>query len=137
MAEQCRWQFDPNPDSVALARGAVAEFALMCGFYGRVAEDIKLAVGEACNNAIEHGAPTKKFAISCSYADDELVVCVQDHGQGFIVREPDPARELLQPRGLGIFIMRSLMDNVVYEHKPGNGMQVTLEKRKVRAAARA
>ena len=136
MAEQCTWQFAPNSDSVALARSAVAEFAVTCGFYRQVAEDIKLAVGEACNNAVEHGAPNKPFAITCSYADDALVVNVADQGQGFDLRPAAAQRDLMQSRGLGIFLMRTLMDHVDYRLKPGDGMQVTLEKRKVRTAQR-
>jgi serine/threonine-protein kinase RsbW len=137
MAERCTWQFAPNSDSVALARSAVAEFAVTCGFYRQIAEDIKLAVGEACNNAVEHGAPNKPFAITCSYADDALIVDVDDQGQGFELRPAtSQQRDLMQSRGLGIFLMRKLMDRVDCQLKPGDGMQVTLEKRKVRAAQR-
>jgi serine/threonine-protein kinase RsbW len=137
MAEHYRWQFKANPDSVALARSAVAEFAVSCGFYRDVAEDIKLAVGEACNNAVEHGGSGKDFHISCGYDANALVISIEDHGRGFEFKLPDPNREMLQSRGLGIFLMRKLMDSVAYRRKPGDGMLVTLEKHKIPMRAMA
>jgi len=137
MPEHYNWKFKANPDSVALARSAVAEFAISCGFYRDVAEDIKLAVGEACNNAVEHAGSERDFNVICGYDKDALVVSIEDHGRGFEFKPPDPNRELLQSRGLGIFLMRKLMDSVAYTHKPGDGMQVTLEKYKVPQRAMA
>ncbi|MDQ6825505.1 MAG: ATP-binding protein [Candidatus Eremiobacteraeota bacterium] len=137
MPENYKWKFKANPDSVALARSAVAEFAISCGFYREVAEDIKLAVGEACNNAVEHAGCEKDFNVSCGYDEDALVVSIEDHGQGFEFKPPDPNRELLQSRGLGIFLMRKLMDSVSYRRKPGDGTQVILEKHKIPARGMA
>src|SRR5579872_4283153 len=105
-ADRHCWRFKPTPDSVARARGAVAEFAVQCGFYRQIAEDIRLAVGEACNNAVEHGRPAHDILVECFFENDALTVSVEDQGGGFVPQPSPPDRELMQTRGLGIFLMR-------------------------------
>lgn len=133
-SEQSRWTFKPNADCVARARSATAEFALMCGFYRQVAEDIRLAVGEACNNAVEHAGSAQEIVVECSYSDETLTVSVQDHGRGFAVPPSATLRDLWQTRGLGIFLMRALMDRVEFVQEPNDGIVVTLQKQKLRDA---
>src|SRR5271166_4259038 len=47
--------FSGNRRNVPLARNAIASFARICGFSHDEVEDIRLASGEALNNAVEHG----------------------------------------------------------------------------------
>ncbi len=116
--------------SVAEARHAATDFASRCGFSLSDICDIALAVGEACNNAAEHGHVEKgNFSVGCSFDGLDLTVQISDGGRGF-----DPSgkgeRAIDDPnvRGLGIFIMRSLMDEVRYETANG-GTTVELIKR--------
>ena len=84
-------------------------------------DDLKLAVSEACTNAIEaHDAAgsQERVLVRCKAGDDTLEVCVEDRGHGFDpgqlpdhppVTDPD---RLKFERGLGIPLIRALVDEV-------------------------
>ncbi len=103
--------------AVNQARRHVSSFAEQCGLRPSEISDITLAVGEACNNAAEHGHVAHgRFSVHCSFNGRSFVVQVQDSGGGF---ELAGKGERMEPdqrgmRGLGIFIMRSLMDDISY-----------------------
>ena len=87
-------------------------------------DDLKLAVSEACTNAIEaHNdvAVDERVLVRCAEAEDRLEVSIQDRGQGFdpetLPEHPpvtDPER-LNFERGLGIPLIRTLVDEVAFE----------------------
>lgn len=98
-------------------------------------QDIKTAVGEACDNAIEHGKSDKGVDIHYHLFPDELRIEVIDYGPGF-----DPAGKGEEPpdvfseRGRGIFLMKYLMDRVEIYSKPGDGtMMILAIKRSVKS----
>ena len=87
-------------------------------------DDLKLAVSEACTNAIEaHGAASldDRIVVRCWEGDDRLEVRVEDRGEGFdpqaLPEHPpvtDPDR-LNFERGLGIPLIKTLVDEVQFE----------------------
>lgn len=100
-------------------------------------DDLKLAVSEACTNAIEaHDAAgsAERVLVRCQAGTDALEVCVEDRGQGFDPSDlpdhppvTDPDR-LKFERGLGIPLIRALVDEV--EFRPtGAGTSVRLVMR--------
>jgi len=104
--------------SVTEARHDVVGFAAACGATPDEICDIALGVGEACNNAAEHGhVDGGYFSIKCRCGNGRLVVEVCDEGKGFLLagKGEDVDPEIRGVRGLGIFLMRSLMDDVAYE----------------------
>jgi serine/threonine-protein kinase RsbW len=115
--------------NVALARRGVAGFAGSCGFSENEIADIRLAAGEALSNAVEHGhsAQSAGFTVECRFDGNELSIEIRDSGRGFCA--PDN-HESVEPdhrgRGFGIFLMRRLMDDVVFA---GNGTVVRLVRR--------
>ncbi|MBM4161670.1 MAG: ATP-binding protein [Ignavibacteria bacterium] len=86
---------------------------------------------EAVNNGILHGNksdPRKLVHVLVVLEKDCLILRVKDEGKGFRVDEiPDPLEEknLLKTDGRGIFLMRSLMDKVVF-HITDDGTIVEL-----------
>jgi len=106
--------------SVSKARREVTSFARSCRLLSCDINDIALATGEACNNAAEHGHVSGgHFSVFCSYEHGEFAVEVADEGCGF---DPIGKGECIDPdrlgiRGLGIFIMKSLMDDVCFTMK--------------------
>lgn len=76
---------------------------------------------EAVNNAITHGNkldPNKKIIIQCIANKKILTVRVKDEGKGFdseILPDPREEKNLLKESGRGVFLMRSLMDKVVFK----------------------
>lgn len=98
------------------------------------ASNLNVVLTEAMANAIKHaneGEPDTFVKICISISDKELSVKVYDSGQGFDLNDiPFPVldSEYLNDTGRGIFIIRSLMDSVVYRKVVGGNV---LEMRKV------
>jgi serine/threonine-protein kinase RsbW len=98
-------------------------------------DSIAIAVTEAVNNAIIHGNkqdPKKKVYLNISVGNNTLKVIVKDEGKGFNPENlPDPLdpENLLKESGRGIFILKSLMDEVSFEFSK-NGTILTLTKHK-------
>lgn len=96
---------------------------------------IDLAVREAVANAVRHGNqgdPDKRVEVAMEYADGEVVVRVDDEGEGFDparVVDPRTPENLLRPDGRGIFYIESCMDAVDWAHRDGGGTRITLRKR--------
>ncbi len=114
---------------VGVARLAVAGIASRLQFSIEDIEDLKLAVAEACTNCIQHASGGDSVAITCRMFPDKIIVKVEDSGGGVSVGELAPKR-LGEPRvgGLGVFLIRSLMDDVEYELNPESGTKLTMTK---------
>ena len=97
-------------------------------------DDLKLAVSEACTNAIEahHDvAVDERVLVRCAEADDRLEVSIRDRGRGFdpesLPEHPpvtDPER-LNFERGLGVPLIRTLVDEVDFDSS-SQGTSVTM-----------
>ncbi|HUR48799.1 MAG TPA: ATP-binding protein [Acidimicrobiales bacterium] len=97
-------------------------------------DDLKLAVSEACTNAIDAHSDSDtddRVVVTWAEGDDRLEVAVNDSGPGFdlatLPQHPpvtDPER-LNFERGLGIPLIRSLVDEVDFKTS-GSGTTVTL-----------
>lgn len=125
---------------VALARLVVSSFASTSfGLEDDRIDDLKIAVSEACTNAIEaHGAADtdERVVIRCEDSEDRLEVRIEDRGRGFDPRTlpehppvTDPTR-LKFERGLGIPLIRSLVDDVDISSSD-KGTQVRIVMRRV------
>lgn len=105
-----------------LAMECSAFVARICGFEKERIEDIKTAVSEACLNAIEHGNEGRHDArviIVIHPQNGAIVVSVTDEGTGIteLPREPSLDRMIRgqdTPRGLGIFLIRQLVDDIKF-----------------------
>ena len=96
--------------------------------------DLRTAVSEACTNAIEHGHQERerhKVVLLMSTTDSALEVSVRDHGMAFEV--PDEAPDLSaviegekRARGWGLFLIRSLVDEVEFKPLPKGGNVVRM-----------
>ncbi len=95
-----------------------------------------ISIVEAGTNAIQHGnqfAEAEPVELCFRLEDDALRVAVRDRGPGFNVdavlsADPTSPEDLLKPRGRGIFIMRSLMDEVSFRIVEGEGCWVHLTR---------
>lgn len=97
-----------------------------------VVADIRLAMEEYGRNAIEWGNKfdnSKIFRISYCLFKDRIVLKFEDEGEGFDLKaipdpSADPANHLAsrqksgkRPGGYGIFMMKNIMDDVIYSEK--------------------
>lgn len=126
-----RAAFSGDYRNVPLARNAIARFALVCGFSREEVEDIKVAAGEALNNAVEHGHASRfsGFSVNCSFTDGQLTIEVRDNGSGFN-EDGNGDTSFARGRGFGIFLMRKLMDAVRFDRE---GSCVRMIRRHVEA----
>lgn len=115
---------------VALVRLSVAAVASRLNFTIDEVEDIKIAVAEACTNAIQHARGSDCIEIKCDSAEGGLRISVRDYGRGTLA-EAIRARNMDEERagGLGVFLIRSLMDEVRYDVEPERGTHLVMVKR--------
>ena len=114
---------------VAVARLAVAAIASRMRFTIEDIEDVKLAVAEACTNAIQSSDGGAFIEINCQADDAHLRVSVVNSApDGTPVLVPS-IEEDARVGGLGVFLIRSLMDDVEYEEHPQRGTQLVMVKK--------
>ncbi len=122
-------QIPARPEYIAIVRLVVSSLAsARRELADERLDDLKLAVSEACTNAIEaHAAAAHLGPIGVRVweANERLEVHIEDQGGGFdpqALRAPpevtDPDR-LNFERGLGIPLMRSLVDDVRFFRSAG------------------
>jgi len=120
-------------------REFVGDIARKNGFSDKEVYNIQLATDEAASNVIEHayeGVDDGTLEISCGCKNDTITITLVDHGESFDpsdVPTPDLKADLSDRKigGLGIFLMRKLMDEFHYNAEPGkNRNTLTLIKRK-------
>jgi len=117
---------------VAVARLAVAAVASRLRFSVDEIEDIKLAIAEACTNAIQGsgGTDAGTIEIVCDAFENELRVTVRDRSTGLHLEAVDPG-SLGDGRteALGVFLIRALMDSVDYSTDSRRGTELVMTKR--------
>ena len=119
-------------------REFVGAIAREGGFSDKDVYNIQLATDEAASNVIEHAYEDISdgvLELSCGMREDLITIVLIDHGESFDPSEiplPDLKADLSKRKigGLGIFLMRKLMDEVHYEVKPNKGNVLTMTKRK-------
>ncbi len=105
-----------------------ASVAKKMGFTEDRIEDLKTAVAEACLNAIEHGNKMDaniKVGVTLTVEESKLQVSVKDQGKGVDqVLAPSIENKVAgkdKQRGWGIFLIKSLVDEVSFEPSPEGG----------------
>lgn len=117
-----------------IAMQCSASFAKMVGFVPERIEDLKTVVSEACLNAMEHGNkedPNTRVTVKMNFKDNSITVFVKDEGTGVQKFPGDPdirkkIEKLEPPRGLGIFLIKELADQVEFNQMTKNGHVVRM-----------
>jgi len=120
-------------ESVGEVEAAADQLATEAGLDEDQRFHIGMAVREATINAVLHGNeydPARKIDVALENTGKDLVFVIADEGHGFNPEDvPDPlaAENLLRGTGRGIFLIRSLMDEVHFRQlHPGT--ELTLIK---------
>ena len=97
--------------------------------------NVRVALAEAISNAILRGngdAQNKPVRVRAVVSDDAVVFDVVDEGPGFdlAAERPDPTspENLEHEDGRGLFLMKSLMDNVERFQADGNVVRLTIRR---------
>ncbi len=113
-------------EKLNMAREFVADAAKVFGFKEDDVNNIALAVDEACTNIIKHAysyAADKQIDIVVSMKKPEFEILIEDHGKHFNPNQiPVPNMKEYMSHykrgGLGMYLMKKLMDKVEYTIHP-------------------
>ncbi|MFP4272714.1 MAG: SpoIIE family protein phosphatase [Halothiobacillaceae bacterium] len=122
-------QVRPRRAALGTLMDTVRRFAGEVGLDEHATRQIELVVEELFMNVVEHGYPADWSApagglvqLSLVLAQEDLYVVMEDDGQPFDPRQVPPPNltgslEERDPRGLGMHLVRQLVEEVLYEHR--------------------
>ena len=127
---------ESRTERLIAVREFVSDAARAFGFKDEEVSKIALAVDEACTNVIKHAYrfdPSQTIHVSVNADNGTFQISIRDTGVQFNpteVRPPDMKEYLSHYRrgGLGVYLMKSLMDKVEYDIAPGRMNEVRLTK---------
>jgi serine/threonine-protein kinase RsbW len=133
-----RLRVPARAEYVALARLALSGLADIVALPEELLADLKLALTEAVSNSVRHAYADGGGFVSVAYvlSPDELAVEVEDDGKGFDPERPPALEgEELTEGGLGIAIIRTIVDEFELHSQPGvRGSRLRFVKRLQRSA---
>jgi anti-sigma regulatory factor (Ser/Thr protein kinase) len=118
---------------LAVARNFVEEFCRDQNLEPALVHNIVLAVNEAISNIMRHahrGRPSAAVQVQCWLRDDRIEIHLLDEGPPFnfdALPALDPAE--VRIGGRGVFLMRSLMDEITCAPRPEGGNRLRMVKR--------
>ena len=126
-----------STENLALIRDFVSGIGAQVGFDENEAARLSLAVDEACANVIEHAyqlESTHEVTVRVVVDDEAIKFEIVDTGRGF---DPSQAgelqvEELIRQRksgGLGLRLIRTIMDDVQYRIVPGEKNELKMVKK--------
>ncbi len=121
-----------KPEYIGVARLVIAAYAGFLGFDSETTEDIKIAVSEACTNAIlqlhKESYPESSMVKVTSYAKDgRLVIEVKYPTKEVVSIEKTPSQA--HERDLGMSILTSIMDKVETTRAKDHSVIIRLVKK--------
>jgi len=96
--------------------------------------DLAISATELINNAIIHGNksdPNKIVTVELEFTDQHLSISITDQGPGFKpenIPSPISDENIMKEAGRGIFIVRSLVDDLQIEEPPEGGTRMIIKK---------
>lgn len=125
-----------STDNLATIRSFIKKLSIKAGFDEETSNKIVLAADEASTNIIKHAykySKTGNINVNVSYDKNRLRITITDEGTHFnskSIKEPDLKKYYEEKRvgGLGMFLMKKMMDEVVYSQPNARKNKVTLIK---------
>lgn len=134
-SNQLELEIEAKPENLSVIADFIATAMRQLGTEQDVFE-VQTAVDEACTNIMLHAYSGKGgvISISCELQDNDFIITIRDNGRHFdptSVPPPDveAALEERSIGGLGIHLMRKLMDDVSYAFDAEKGNELIMRKR--------
>lgn len=131
--QPCRLTLASDLRLLGVARSFVEAVCQAGGIDRSATNAIVLAADEGINNAIRHAHqnhPQALVQIECQLLPDGIAISLHDEGEPFdleAVPHLDPAE--LRVGGRGIYLMRTLMDELTCERRGDRGNVIRMVKR--------
>ena len=136
--EDNRWELEVKAklESLEVVDDFLTETMQQFGMKEDEGVQVRLAVNEACTNIIQYaysGESEKSIVILCSMSGNDLVIEIRDWGKPFdpeAVPQPDIDSELFERKegGMGIFLMKQMMNDVRYDFRTGRYNELRMMK---------
>ena len=132
MGQSIEIRIPSEPKLLKVTRAVIYQVCEIMGFSLEDCNNITLAVDEACSNIIKHaygGSTGKPIDVTCSLFQDRLEILLRDFGKKAVINAIK-SRELddVRPGGLGVHLIKSVMDIVKYDNQLDEGNQLQLVK---------
>ena len=129
-----RLTFPAKADYLLLARLTLSGIGRALPLDDEQLADLKLAVTEACGNAVRHAYGNGSGPVDLAFVmrPDRLEMTVEDQGSGITAEQAaaEPVSEPLVESGMGLSIIRAVVDELdVRPGADGNGTVVHMTKR--------
>jgi len=126
-----------STENLAMIRDFVGRIGERAGFGASDLAKLELAVDEACANVMEHAYgsdATREVMVKATVDAESVQIRIVDTGKGFDpdqISQPDLEQLIRERRtgGLGMRLIRSVMDEVQYEIVPGEKNELRMTKR--------
>ncbi len=130
--------FSAKFDQLDAIREFAAQAARDAGMDDSAIYAVELSMDEACTNVIEHayeGMKEGEIECTCDADDKNLTIIIHDHGKSFdpstiALPNLDADLDSRPVGGLGVFLMKKLMDDVRFEPLGEAGNVLTMVKRR-------
>jgi serine/threonine-protein kinase RsbW len=109
------FEIPASPAYAGIVRSAVTELARNLGFEESEADELKLAVGEALSNAIEHSSPdqeAKSVGVVLAVIPGGILVEISNSARPHCFPELPTCPNLRKERGYGLFLMGHMVDQL-------------------------
>ena len=128
-----RLSFLSHPRYLDPLRALVREATGLVGLEEEESAKVVLAVQEAMANVIRHcykDCPDERIDVTFSFTDEQVEIRIDDYGK-WVDPSQIKGRDLddVRPGGLGVHLMRSVMDKVEYKRNEWGGTSLTMIKR--------
>jgi serine/threonine-protein kinase RsbW len=120
--------------TVPLTRRVLDSALTVLGITRDCRDDISLAIGEACANAVEHALEGNEYEVTVTINEDKCVIDVIDDGTGV---DPNSLPNQVSPEeeaGRGLRIIRALADAVEVRRRQPRGASLRIVKLLTRSA---
>lgn len=112
-----------RPENVAVVRHVLGGVGDALALHPELLSDVKLAVSEACANAVVHAYPRGKgglLDLELTANAQRLDIIIRDHGLGMMPRADSPGL------GVGLPLMASLSESLELTNRADGGTEIRM-----------
>jgi serine/threonine-protein kinase RsbW len=119
--------------SIPLVRHLCEHALRELGCVASSADDVGLALTEACANVVRHAGPDESYTVEVRVADRTCEMKILDTGGLYVEADADEsirerARDAMSESGRGLAIIRALTDHFSFESRPETGTLLRMVK---------